>query len=158
MVNCTSVIRKATLEDAPLILNFIKKIAQYEKQLDKVTCQIEDIKRHFFSEQPIAYAAFVLDECLEVGVGFYYLQFDSLRGKPSIFLHDLFIEEEFRKKGYGHKLMDFLKLEALHFGCEKISWQCYKWDILAQNFYSKIDLSDKIVSKQILNYQYHFSS
>lgn len=138
MKTSTSAIRKATENDTALILSFITKMAKYEKQFDQVTCQEEDLKKHFFSESPIAYAAFVLDNDVEVGFALYYLQFDSLRGMPSMFLHDLFIEEKFRRKGLGHKLMQFLRLEALQFGCGKISWQCYKWNYLAQNFYSKI--------------------
>ena len=142
MTTYTSVIRKATLEDTALILSFIKKMAEYEKQLDRVTCEEEDIEKHFFSDRPIAYAAFILDDNREVGFALYYLQFDSLRGQPSMFLHDLFIEEPYRRKGFGHKLMKFLRSEALQFGCEKISWQCFKWNFLAQNFYSKLNAEE----------------
>lgn len=143
MTVIADVIRKASIEDAHLILKFIKKMAIYERQVEKVTCQEVDIRKHFFSDKPLAYAAFVMDGGEEIGFALYYLQFDSMSGQRAMFLHDLYIEAPFRRKGFGHKLMKFLKVEAINFGCNRISWQCYKWNFLAQSFYAKFEAKEE---------------
>ena len=96
--------RNAGEDDISLILEFIKKLADYEGRLDEVTATEEDLSRWIFDEG-IAEVIFVLEDGKEVGFALFYKAFSTYIAKINIHLEDMFVEPAYRGKGYGKGLM-----------------------------------------------------
>ena len=107
--------RNAEEDDISLILEFIKKLADYEGRLDEVTATEEDLSRWIFDEG-IAEVIFVLEDGKEVGFALFYKTFSTYIAKINIHLEDMFVEPAYRGKGYGngieyvHKAEEVLEL------------------------------------------------
>ena len=101
-------IRIAEQKDVPLILNFIRELADYERLSDEVVATEKDLEKYLFGQEKVA--EFILGYQGEVPEGFalFFHNFSTFLGKPGIYLEDLFVLEEYRGKGYGKTLLTYL--------------------------------------------------
>ena len=97
-------IRVATEKDIPLVLRFIKALAEYEKLPHEVTAT-EDILRHNLFERKTAEVLLAFEGDEAVGFAVFFHNFSTFLGKPGIYLEDVFVRLEFRGRGYGKALM-----------------------------------------------------
>lgn len=127
-------IRKAERKDTPLVLEYIKKIACYEKMLDEVTATAEILEKSLFDQKS---AAVLIGEVDGIPVGFalYYQNFSTFVGKPGLYLEDIFVDKEMRGKGFGKKLFQAVAAEADRMGCERMEWSCLDWNQPSIGFY-----------------------
>ena len=84
-------IRKATIDDASLILDFVKELATYEKAEDEVVATVEDIQRNLFSNGTTTEAVICSSEGKPIGFAVYFLNFSTWLGKNGIYLEDLYV-------------------------------------------------------------------
>lgn len=127
-------IRKAEKEDIPLILSFIKKLAVYEKMADQVVATEERLNDWLFNKK-IAKVVFAVEDGLEVGFALYFHNFSTFLGRAGIYLEDLFIDVEYRGKGYGKKMLAYLAKECIDSGCGRLEWCCLDWNAPSIEFY-----------------------
>ena len=92
--------RNAEEKDVPLILEFIKKLADYEHRLDEVIATEEALKYWIFDKNQ-AEVIFALEDGKEIGFAFFFLSFSTYIANVNMHLEDLFIDPEYRGKGYG---------------------------------------------------------
>ncbi|MBC7088496.1 MAG: GNAT family N-acetyltransferase [Tissierellales bacterium] len=130
-------IRKATREDVPLILKFIKELADYEKMLDQVVATEEIIEDSIFNRNK-AEVIFAVYNGEEVGFALYFYNFSTFLGKPGIYLEDLYVREEMRGKGIGKTLLAYLAKIAIEEGCGRFEWWCLDWNKPSIDFYLKL--------------------
>ena len=126
--------RKATEEDAALILEFIKGIATYEKMLDEVVNTEEKIKEIVFGKGH-AEVIFALEGEKEVGFALFFHNYSTFVGRAGIHLEDLFVWPEYRGKGYGKALLCEVARIAKERGCGRLEWTCLDWNTPSINFY-----------------------
>ena len=100
MDNKNIVIRKAERQDVPLLLEFIKGIARYEKMENEVVASADVLEREMFDEHR-AEAVFAVVDGREVGFALYFYNFSTFIGHSGLYLEDLFVWPEERGKGYG---------------------------------------------------------
>jgi len=129
-------LRKAERKDVGLLFEFIKGIAEYEKLGDAVKSSPELLEETIFDSGMPIEAVFASVDDSEVAFAIYYFNFSTFTGKPGLFLEDLFVKPEFRKKGIGKKLMDYLVTEAKERGCGRMEWSALKWNPACQ-FYEE---------------------
>ncbi|KAI9253026.1 acyl-CoA N-acyltransferase [Sporodiniella umbellata] len=140
-------IRKTTIEDVPIILHFIKSLAEYEKLLHDVTATEDILRESLFGERPyaeavIAYARKTKDHDLEpAGISIFFYNFSTFTGKPGIYLEDLFVHPEFRGAGIGKKLLIYLANLAQQQGNPRIEWVCIDWNDPSLEFYKSLGAS-----------------
>ena len=103
--------RYAQEQDSNLILQFIKELAEYEKMLDKVVATPELLKEWIFKNKK-AEVIFAMENGKEVGFALFFYNFSTFLGRAGIYLEDLFVKPDYRKKGYGKALLK--KLAHLH--------------------------------------------
>ena len=127
-------IRFATEKDAGLILDFIKKLAEYEKMLDEVVATEELLKEWIF-EKKKAEVIFALDGGKEVGFALFFHNFSTFLGRAGIYLEDLFVLPEYRGRGYGKGLLKVLAGITVERGCGRFEWQCLDWNKPSIDFY-----------------------
>ncbi len=131
-------IRDAAPEDIPLIMQFIRDLARYEKSEDLVLATPESLTQHLFA--PGAVARCILAEWEDQAAGFalYFYNFSTWTGKPGLYLEDLFVLPEYRQRGIGLQLMKTLAGRAASEGCERFEWSVLNWNSPAIDFYKSL--------------------
>ena len=127
-------IRKAVRQDVPLILEFIKGIARYEKMENEVVATTELLEEQLF-DKGRAEVIFVMEEGVEVGFALFFHNFSTFLGRSGLYLEDLFVYPEHRGKGYGKALFLELVRIANERGCGRMEWVCLNWNKPSIDFY-----------------------
>ena len=126
--------RYAEEKDVPLILQFIKDLAEYEHMLDEVVATEELLTEWIFQKEK-AEVIFVLEEGKEVGFALFFHNFSTFLGRAGIYLEDLYVKPEYRHKGYGKGLLKKLAQIAVERGCGRLEWWCLDWNQPSIDFY-----------------------
>ena len=133
-MNTTVAFRDAERKDVPLILQFIKEIAAYEKMSDQVIADETTLETWIFDKEK-AEVFFVLEEGKEVGFALYFHNFSTFVGRGGIYLEDVYILPEYRGKGYGKAILKKLAAIAVERGCGRMEWVCLDWNQPSVDFY-----------------------
>ena len=126
--------RKAVREDVPLILEFIKGLAEYEKMSDEVVATEEILDEWLFDKEK-AEVIFAIAEGEEVGFALFFHNFSTFLGRAGIYLEDLFVKPKYRGNGYGKAILKRLAQIAVERGCERLEWSCLDWNQPSIDFY-----------------------
>ena len=126
--------RFAEARDCGLILDFIKKLAIYEKMEQDVIATPEKLYHTLF-EKKYAEVLFIMSDRKEVGFALFFHNYSTFLGQSGIFLEDLYVLEEERGKGYGKALIRKLAAIALERNCGRLEWNCLKWNSPSLKFY-----------------------
>ena len=129
--------RNAEKNDISLILHFIKELASYEKMLDDVIAT-EDILNHWIFEEKKAEVFFVLENNKEIGFALFFHNFSTFVGRAGLYVEDVYIMPEYRKKGYGKSVFKKLAQIAVERGCGRMEWSCLNWNKPSIDFYTHI--------------------
>lgn len=131
-------IKKATPQEVPLILSFIKELAEYEKLLHEVVATEDLLKETLFGEE--AHAEVVIGYLNQTPMSFalYFHNFSTFLGRPGIYLEDLFVKPEARGKGIGQKMLAYLAFLAKSRKCGRLEWWVLDWNETAIGFYKRI--------------------
>ena len=133
------IIRPGKKSDIPQVFELIKELAEYEKALDKVSNTVEKLEEDGFGPNPV-YELFVAEiENNIVGIALTYYRFSTWRGKV-MYLEDLIVRENMRRKGIGRKLFDMVLDHAKVTSCVGLSLQVLDWNELGINFYKKYNM------------------
>lgn len=126
--------RFATENDAALILNFIKGLAEYEKMSDDVVAT-EDLLREWIFEKKKAEVVFALENGVEVGFALFFHNFSTFLGRAGIYLEDLYVKPEYRGRGHGKALLQKIAQIAVERECGRLEWCCLDWNKPSIDFY-----------------------
>lgn len=127
-------IRRAQEADVPQILEFIKGIARYEKMENEVVAT-EALLHEWLFEKEVAEVVFAQEEGKAVGFALYFHNYSTFVGKAGLYLEDLYVFPEYRRKGYGKALFLHLVKTALERGCGRMEWVCLNWNQASIDFY-----------------------
>lgn len=126
--------RFAKRSDIPLILNFIRGLAEYEKMSDEVVADEKTLEEWIFDKQK-AEVIFALEGEKAVGFALFFHNFSTFLGRAGIYLEDLFVLPEYRGKGYGKALLKKLAAITVERGCGRLEWCCLDWNKPSIDFY-----------------------
>ena len=129
--------RFATENDAALILEFIKGLAEYEKMSDDVIAD-EALLREWIFEKKKAEVLFAVEDGVEVGFALFFHNFSTFLGRAGIYLEDLFVKPEYRGRGYGKALICELARITVERGCGRLEWCCLDWNRPSIDFYTSL--------------------
>ena len=139
-MNGKTEIRFATAQDIPIILDFIKKLAEYEKMSDEVVATEELLNEWIFQKQK-AEVIFAIEDGKEVGFALFFHNFSTFLGKAGIYLEDLFVLSEYRGRGHGKALLSRLAEIACERGCGRLEWSCLDWNKPSIDFHLSLGAS-----------------
>jgi len=131
-------IRAATVDDIPLVLRFVKDLADYEKLPHEVTASEELLRRNLFSERKTAEVLLASEGEDYVGFAVFFHNFSTFVGKPGIYLEDVFVRPEFRGRGYGKALMIYVARLAEERDCGRFEWSVLDWNTPSLDFYRSL--------------------
>jgi GNAT superfamily N-acetyltransferase len=131
-------IRTATPQDAPLIVQLIRELAEYERATAEAVATPEDIVRDGFSGQPKFRVLIAEWNGQPAGFALFFNNYSTWRGRPGIFVEDLFVRPEFRKRGIGKSLLVNIAKRAVDEGCGRLEWQVLAWNTPAVEFYRSL--------------------
>jgi len=131
-------VRPAQPEDVPVILSFIRALAEYEKLSHTVVATEALLGEHLFGSRPAAEALLARIDQREVGFALYFQTFSTFVGRPGIWLEDLFVLPEARGKGAGRALLGEIARIARRRGCGRLEWSVLDWNAPAIGFYRKL--------------------
>ncbi len=126
--------RYAQREDVPLIMEFVRALAEYEKMPDLVCAAEKDLEEWLFDKKR-AEVLFLEVSGKEAGFALFFDSFASYPGKGGIYLDDLYIKPEYRGKGYGKALFRRLAQITRERGGMRIEWLCLKSNLPSIGFY-----------------------
>ena len=128
-------IRTATEADVPQILEFIRALAAYERKPDAVTATEADLLRDGFGPNPF-YVCLIADlDGQPAGFAFYFFNYSTWKGRPGLYLEDLFVHPEFRGLGIGKALLERVAAIAVEKNCPRLQWEVLDWNTPAIDFY-----------------------
>jgi GNAT superfamily N-acetyltransferase len=128
-------IRTATAADVPLILEFVRALAAYERAPDAVTATGADLLRDGFGANPYFYCLIAELDSQPAGFAFYFFDYSTWLGRPGIYLEDLFVHPQFRGLGIGKALFERVAAIAVEKRCARMQWQVLDWNQPAIDFY-----------------------
>ncbi|RTL12824.1 MAG: GNAT family N-acetyltransferase [Flavobacteriaceae bacterium] len=130
------IIRKATKNDMPSVLELIQELATFEKEPDAVVVTVDDLVRDGFSENPL-FQCFVAEVENEIiGMALYYYRYSTWKGK-TIHLEDLIVKENKRGTGAGFALYKEIIKQGKAENVRRIEWNVLDWNTPAIDFYEK---------------------
>jgi GNAT superfamily N-acetyltransferase len=128
-------LRPAVPADASQILQYIRGLAEYEREPEAAVATESDLLKYAFSEHPLVWVTMAEWDGQPAGFALWFLNFSTWEGKPGIYLEDLFVPPNFRGKGIGQALLQNLAALAIREGWTRFVWQVLDWNTPALEFY-----------------------
>jgi GNAT superfamily N-acetyltransferase len=134
----TLIIRPATRADLPLIAQFIRDLAEYEKLVHEVRFDEATLAGHLFGSRPMAEVVIGEVGGEPQGFALFFHNFSTFEGRPGLYLEDLFVRPAARGSGLGRALLAHLAALAVERGCARLEWSVLDWNAPAIGFYEKL--------------------
>jgi GNAT superfamily N-acetyltransferase len=128
-------IRAATPADVPQILALINALAAYEREPDAVTATEADLLRDGFGANPFYFCLMADHNGQPAGFALYFFNYSTWKGRPGLYLEDIFVHPEFRGRGIGKALLERVAAIAVEKDCPRLQWEVLDWNTPAIEFY-----------------------
>jgi len=131
-------IRSAERSDAALILEFVRKLAEYERLLDQVVANEADLVRDLFGANPRVFCDLAFWDGAPAGFALWFHNYSTFRGRHGLYLEDLFVEPAHRGRGIGKALLRHLAQRCQADGFARLEWQVLDWNAPSIAFYKSL--------------------
>ena len=131
-------IAPATEKDVPIILHFIRRLAEYERLSEECIVTEDLIREALFGAHPVAEVLLASWADEPAGFALYLRNFSTFLGQTGIYLEDLFVEPAFRGRGIGKALMVYLARITRERDYGRLEWAVLDWNRPAIEFYHKL--------------------
>jgi len=138
MVSFLMTIRQATEQDIPLILGFIRQLAEYERLSHEAVMTEATLRESLFGPRPHAEVLLAYAGDKPVGSAVFFHNFSTFIGRPGLYLEDLFVIPEMRGKGFGRAMLVELARIARDRKCGRFEWAVLDWNEPAIQFYKNL--------------------
>lgn len=131
----TLAISPVTRAEVPALLELIRELARFEHLEHEVEASVECLENAFFGPQAVAGALFGRCDGELAGYAIYFFTFSSFLGRPGIWLEDVYVRPEFRRRGLGRKLIGAVAQIGAERNCGRFEWTALNWNKRALDFY-----------------------
>src|SRR5439155_24276504 len=131
-------IRSAAEADVPLILQFIRDLAEYERLAHRVVATEEKLRQSLFGSPRFAEVIVGEEDGAPVGFALFFHNYSTFLAQPGIYLEDLFVKPDARGRGYGKALLARLAQLARERGCGRVEWAVLDWNAPSIDFYKAL--------------------
>lgn len=144
------IIRQARPGEAPLIFDFVMRLAEYERLAREVTTTVDDLNAALFGPAPRVFCDIAELEGPPVGFALWFYNFSTFVGGHGIYLEDLFVDPDVRGKGIGKALLARLAKRCIDEGLGRFQWAVLDWNAPSIAFYRSLGaqpMTDWIVNR-----------
>lgn len=131
-------IEPATESDVPIILKLIKGLAEYEKLAHEVVATEQGLRESLFGSRRVTEVLIGYAGTEPVGFAVFFHNYSTFLGRAGIYLEDLFVLPEWRRRGLGTRLLRTIANIAVERGCGRLEWSVLDWNAPAIAFYKKL--------------------
>ena len=128
-------IRRATQQDVPVVLEFIRELAQYERLTHLLAVSERQLEAELFGADSRVEALLVRCDGMPAAFAIYFHNFSTFLGRKGLYLEDLYVRPAFRRRGYGRAMLAALARIAHERGCGRFEWSVLDWNQTAIDFY-----------------------
>ena len=121
-------IEETSPQDVPLILAFVKELAEYERLSESLTVTEEDLREALFGERAVVFAVIGYYEDEPVSFALFFHNFSTFIGRPGLYLEDLFVRPHMRGRGFGRAMLVYLAQVARERRCGRMEWAVLNWN------------------------------
>ncbi|MDZ4874333.1 MAG: hypothetical protein CLLPBCKN_003729 [Chroococcidiopsis cubana SAG 39.79] len=130
--------RFAEPDDVPLVLQFIKELAEYEQLSHEVVATEAILRESLFGDRKGAEVILGYYQKQPVSFALFFHNFSTFLGRAGIYLEDLYVKPEMRGRGIGRVMLSYLAYLAQERNCGRLEWWVLDWNETAINFYQKL--------------------
>jgi GNAT superfamily N-acetyltransferase len=130
-------IERAAEHDLPLVLQFIRELADYEQLSDDVEATEDILRASLFGPSPAAEVVIAYAGDSPAGFAIFFQSFSTFLGRPGLYLEDLFVRPTWRRRGLGRQLLAYLAGIAVARGYGRMEWSVLDWNELALSVYRR---------------------
>jgi GNAT superfamily N-acetyltransferase len=130
--------RFASRADVPILLTFIRELADFEKLLDRVTADETTLAEELFGERPVAEVVIAELSTQPVGFAVFFHNFSTFIGRAGLYLEDLYVRPHARRMGIGRAMISFVAKIAVDRRCGRFEWSVLDWNTRAIEFYRSL--------------------
>jgi GNAT superfamily N-acetyltransferase len=134
-IEMATTIRPAVAEDVPQILEFIRALAEYEREPDAVTATEADLLRDGFGPNPYYWCLIAEQDGKPAGFALCFFSYSTWLGRAGVYLEDLFVLPAMRGLGIGKALLQRVAVIAVEKDCPRLGWEVLDWNTPAIDFY-----------------------
>jgi GNAT superfamily N-acetyltransferase len=131
-------LRFATADDAATLHRFIVELATFEREPDAVEATPVSLAAQLQAAPAPFQCLLAEDDGEAVGFALFFHNYSTWRGRPGLYLEDLFVPERHRGRGVGTALLTRLAAIALARGCARMEWAVLDWNEKAMTFYDAL--------------------
>jgi GNAT superfamily N-acetyltransferase len=131
-------IRPATEADVPLLLSFIRELADYEKLTHEVSATEEKLRATLFGPRRFAEALLAHADEEPAGFALFFHNYSTFLARPGLYLEDLFVRPAYRGRGLGKSLLTTVARIAVERGCGRYEWTVLDWNTPSIRFYESL--------------------
>jgi GNAT superfamily N-acetyltransferase len=131
-------IEPATERDVPIILSLIKGLAEYERLSNEIVATEKSLRESLFGSRRVAEVILGYAEAEPAGFAVFFHNYSTFLGRPGIYLEDLFVKPEWRRRGLGTQLLRYIAQQAVARNCGRLEWSVLDWNKPAIGFYKKL--------------------
>jgi GNAT superfamily N-acetyltransferase len=131
-------IRSATETDVPILLIFIRELAEYEKLTHEVSANEEQLRTTLFGARRFAEALLACVDGQPAGFALFFHNYSTFLARPGLYLEDLFVRPAYRGRGLGKMLLTTVARLAVERGCGRYEWTVLEWNEPSIRFYQKL--------------------
>ena len=137
--NSSLEIRPATREDAAGLVSLIIALADFEELEPPDEAAQKRLIEHAFGERKYfePWLAFADGQAVPVAYAILFTTYSTFLAQPSLYLEDLFVLPEYRKRGIGGALLRKVVELADERGCGRVEWTALDWNVNAQQVYEQ---------------------
>lgn len=133
-------IEQAAPKDVPQLLALIRELAVYERLTHLFQCTEQRLQDALFGPRPAVEALLAWEAQVAQAAGFalFFHNYSTFLGRRGLYLEDLFVRPECRRRGCGSALLAALARVALERDCGRFEWSVLEWNVDAQRFYQDL--------------------
>ena len=131
-------VRPAVPDDAPLVVDLIRGLAEYERLAHECHATEERVRESVFGPEPDAEVVIAELDGRPAGFALFFHNYSTFLARRGLYLEDLFVYPEFRGRGVGRALLAHLARLAVERGCGRFEWWVLDWNAPAIGFYESL--------------------
>jgi GNAT superfamily N-acetyltransferase len=116
----------------------IRELAEFERLTHELEVTAASLREALFGERPVAGALLARVDGHVAGYAVYYRTFSTFVGRAGVFLDDLYVRPEYRKRGIGRALLERVAAVDTEAGGGRFEWIALRWNENAFRFYRSL--------------------